>query len=49
MTTWMALISNLGFPVVLVLYLLIRFEKRIMTLAESIDKLRDALGTKNTR
>ncbi|WP_110943581.1 YvrJ family protein [Virgibacillus senegalensis] len=40
----MTLVSDLGFPVVLVLYLLFRFEKRITTLAIAIDNLKDAIS-----
>ncbi|SDL96504.1 MULTISPECIES: YvrJ family protein [Sediminibacillus] len=38
------LVSDLGFPVVMVLYLLFRFEKRITALAQSIDRLKEAVS-----
>ncbi|WP_235941227.1 YvrJ family protein [Paenibacillus puerhi] len=36
-------VSQVGFPIVLTGYLLIRFEKKIETLTESISKLADVI------
>jgi hypothetical protein len=41
---WTALLGNLGFPVVLAGYLLIRFEKKIESLTEAISALKDTCG-----
>ncbi|QTN01130.1 YvrJ family protein [Sediminibacillus dalangtanensis] len=38
-----SLISNLGFPVVLVIYLLVRFEKKISDLSDTIKELNEAI------
>lgn len=40
------LISNLGFPVAISAYLLIRLEKQIITLTYSINKLNTIISTK---
>lgn len=40
------LISNVGFPVVVSAYLLIRLEKQINTLSNSINKLNNIISTK---
>lgn len=40
------LISNVGFPVVVSAYLLIRLEKQINTLSNSINKLNTVISTK---
>lgn len=37
---WYNVVGNIGFPIAIAIYLLIRFEKRIDTLRESIDQLR---------
>ncbi|NLK21050.1 MAG: YvrJ family protein [Epulopiscium sp.] len=37
-------ISNIGFPIVVSVYLLVRFEKKIDVLTKSIDQLGDAVG-----
>ncbi|MCM3638707.1 YvrJ family protein [Sporosarcina luteola] len=37
------LISNFGFPIVITVYLLHRFEKKIDTLVENINKLSNAI------
>ncbi|KFN01610.1 YvrJ family protein [Bacillus clarus] len=39
-------INNLGFPVVIAIYLLVRFERKIVHLTEAINKLRDAMNKK---
>ncbi|WP_416147933.1 YvrJ family protein [Salipaludibacillus sp. HK11] len=38
-TLIMEMISNFGFPIILSVYLLFRFEKRMISLEESIEKL----------
>ena len=40
------LIANVGFPVAISAYLLIRLEKQIMTLTFSLDKLNTIISTK---
>lgn len=40
LTTW---IANLGFPITITLYLLIRFEKKISDLSEAINGLKNEL------
>ena len=40
------LIANVGFPVAISAYLLIRLEKQIMTLTFSINKLNTMISTK---
>lgn len=40
------LIANVGFPVTISAYLLIRLEKQIMTLTFSINKLNTIISTK---
>ncbi|MBS4956006.1 YvrJ family protein [Clostridium sp.] len=40
------LIANVGFPVAISAYLLIRLEKQIMTLTFSINKLNTIISTK---
>ncbi len=42
-TEWIPLISNMGFPIAITVYLLLRFEKKIDTLKESIDALVKAI------
>ncbi len=37
------LIANLGFPIVITLYLLIRFEKKISDLSEAINALKNEI------
>ena len=41
-----ALIANVGFPVAVAAYLLIRLEKQIITLSTSINKLNTIISTK---
>jgi YvrJ protein family len=43
---WVTAISNVGFPVVLTLYLLVRFEKRIDSLTEAINTLKNVVDKK---
>ena len=40
------LIANVGFPVAISAYLLIRLEKQILTLTQSINKLNTIISTK---
>jgi Trk-type K+ transport system membrane component len=40
------LVGNLGFPVVIALYLLIRFENKISELTEVVEKLHNLLEKK---
>jgi hypothetical protein len=40
---WYNAIANIGFPIAIALYLLIRFEKRIDGLREDISKLEHAI------
>ena len=40
---WIESISNLGFPIVITLYLLIRYEPRLDNLRNSIDELNNVL------
>lgn len=41
---WIIVLGNFGFPIVITGYLLVRFEKRIESLAEAIDNLKDAVN-----
>jgi len=41
------LISNLGFPIVVSVYLLVRIENRLETLSQAINGLAKAVGTMN--
>ncbi|MEK7019327.1 YvrJ family protein [Bacillus sp. FSL R9-9410] len=43
---WFSAIGNFGFPVVLAVYLLIRFEKKLERLTEAIETLKDAIRSK---
>lgn len=40
---WYNAIGNVGFPIVIAIYLLIRFEKKIDILRQSIDQLGQAI------
>ena len=40
------IISNVGFPVAIAIYLLIRFEKRIESLTEAITQLQQIMKSK---
>lgn len=40
---WYNAVGNVGFPIVIAIYLLIRFEKKIDSLRESIDQLGQAI------
>ncbi|UOY92329.1 YvrJ family protein [Ectobacillus sp. JY-23] len=41
--TWIVALGNFGFPIVLTIYLLVRFEKKIEFLTEAINSLKDAV------
>ncbi|MGC4377282.1 YvrJ family protein [Fictibacillus sp. Mic-4] len=43
------LLGNVGFPVVLAIYLMSQFEKRIRSLEESIEELQDELANKKVK
>ncbi|MDZ3957036.1 YvrJ family protein [Bacillus thuringiensis] len=40
---WFTALGNFGFPILITIYLLVRFEKKIDNLIEAIDKLKDAM------
>jgi hypothetical protein len=40
-STWFTALSNFGFPIVITVYLLHRFEKKLDNLTAAIDQLRD--------
>ncbi|MED1865864.1 YvrJ family protein [Fictibacillus nanhaiensis] len=44
--TWITIIGNFGFPVMVTIYLLHRFEKRIETLTAAIDQLKNVVDRK---
>jgi len=44
---WITMMGNFGFPVVVSIYLLVRFEKKIETLGETIQELGEII--KSTR
>ncbi|MCP1492091.1 YvrJ family protein [Peribacillus frigoritolerans] len=46
---WLSTISNLGFPVVITLYLLMRFERKIDLLTEAINKFIEVSKQSDTR
>lgn len=43
---WVYLISNFGFPIVMTIYLLIRFEKKLERLTVGLDYLREVIVQK---
>lgn len=43
------MISNLGFPIAVTVYLLIRFEKKIETLEIALNKLTNVLSSKERK
>lgn len=45
--TLIMIIGNFGFPVALTIYLLVRFEKKIETLTEAIDRLKEVIRIRN--
>ena len=46
MPVLVGILGNFGFPVVIAIYLLMRFEKRIESLTEAIAKLQQIMNTK---
>jgi len=40
---WINAISNVGFPIVITVYLFLRFEKKLENLKDSIDNLTDVI------
>ncbi|MBK3494706.1 YvrJ family protein [Viridibacillus sp. YIM B01967] len=44
---WVYLISNFGFPIVISVYLLLRFEKKLERLANELDSLRGIIVQKD--
>ncbi|WP_221567365.1 MULTISPECIES: YvrJ family protein [Bacillaceae] len=46
---WFNLISNIGFPTVVALYLLFQFEKRLVNLESSIQEIGEHLEERNER
>ncbi len=46
---WFNLISNIGFPTVVALYLLFQFEKRLANLESSIHKIGEYLEERNEK
>ncbi|UOY92288.1 YvrJ family protein [Ectobacillus sp. JY-23] len=40
---WIDIITNVGFPIMLTLYLLIRFEKKIEGLSDMVERLKDII------
>ncbi|MFC5470160.1 YvrJ family protein [Cohnella suwonensis] len=44
LTYLLTAVSQVGFPIVLTGYLLVRFEKKLETLTESISKLTDVIN-----
>ena len=49
MEDFVSLISNLGFPIAVTAYLLVRFEKKLDTLNESILKLNNNIEYQNKK
>ncbi|OKP96767.1 YvrJ family protein [Paenibacillus sp. P46E] len=47
-SVWVQIIGNFGFPVGVTLYLLIRFEKKIDVLSDTINKLIDVIRSNRT-
>ncbi|MBJ7950111.1 YvrJ family protein [Bacillus cereus group sp. N24] len=43
---WVSLIGNYGFPIALTIYLLIRFEKKLEKLTDSIIELKEVFQKK---
>lgn len=46
---WVFILGNFGFPVVVAVYLLIRFEKKIEVLTAIINELKNTLTKRNKR
>lgn len=46
--SWVQIISNVGFPIGVTLYLLVRFENKIDLLSKSIERLIDVINQNST-
>jgi len=46
---WISLVGNVGFPIVVAFYLLIRFERKIDNLTEAINKMSDIMEHRNKK
>ena len=46
---WISLVGNVGFPILVAFYLLIRFEKKIDNLTEAINKMADIIDHGNKK
>lgn len=44
---WIATIGNFGFPLVLAVYLLLRFEKKIEVLTDAISTLKEVINKRD--
>lgn len=47
--TFITAIGNVGFPLVLAVYLLLRFEKKIEVLTEAISTLKEAINKREEK
>lgn len=45
MDQWLSIVSNLGFPIVVSVFLMVRIESRIEELSKSISELSQALAS----
>jgi len=43
MSDWLMAISNVGFPITMCFYLMLRFEKVLGKMTEAIDRLREKI------
>ena len=46
---WISLVGNVGFPIVVAFYLLIRFERKIDNLTDAINKMSDIMENRNKK
>ncbi|MFB9758867.1 YvrJ family protein [Ectobacillus funiculus] len=49
MEEWISLVGNVGFPIVVAFYLLIRFERKIDNLTDAINKMADIMEHRDKR
>ena len=49
MEQWISLVGNVGFPIVVAFYLLIRFERKIDNLTDAINKMSDIMENRNKK
>jgi YvrJ protein family len=47
LSDWITLLRDVGFPIVISVYLLLRFEKKIDNLSATIKELKQAIQKKN--